>query len=291
MGCSQPGPATTVNVPSYAPPSPPGMPTVSVNDIDQNRVEVFVAWPPVAGAMYYRVYVNNDVVVDRVQGTNYTLILTPGSTYDIAVAACDSNMVCSDKGPSRRINIPPYLPVPQTPGAPMVNTIQVTGPNSAVVYLRWEPVPSAEYYDIYVNGSYHKSTTITNGASVDVTPGTTVSVAIKACNYRGCSSLGPSVNVTVPSYQQEQQCPTSWFYQIRGLVENNIIQEALRDIQSMLPQRQDIPSGCTVYVAEFTTSDGYYNVFAITGDLNSAISMLSSNGFRFVRTITTFTRP
>lgn len=70
-------------------PNPPGMPTVNVNVIDQNRAEADVSWSPVSGATYYKVLVNGQEVT-TVQGTSTKLTnLVPGQTYQIAVAACN----------------------------------------------------------------------------------------------------------------------------------------------------------------------------------------------------------
>jgi len=86
-GCSQPGPAVTINIPVPAP-NPPGTPTVNYQVIDVNTAKVTVSWNSVAGATYYKVFVNGQEVT-QVQGTSVTINLKPGQTYQIAVAACN----------------------------------------------------------------------------------------------------------------------------------------------------------------------------------------------------------
>lgn len=90
-GCSQPGPAATVNVPPYVPPPPPapGAPRVSVpTPTNPNSVTATVSWDPVQGATSYRVYVNGQQVWSG-STTSCQINLVPGQTYQIAVAACN----------------------------------------------------------------------------------------------------------------------------------------------------------------------------------------------------------
>lgn len=88
MPCSQPGPAATVNIPLPAP-NPPGQPTVGTPQVvSSTTAYVPVSWSPVSGATYYKVYVNGQEVA-QTQSTSITLTLTPGATYQIAIAACN----------------------------------------------------------------------------------------------------------------------------------------------------------------------------------------------------------
>jgi len=90
-GCSQPGPAVTVNIPLPPPPSPPGAPTVEYQVISAATANVTVKWSPVPGATYYKVFVNGSLATQVEGNTNTSVILQlqPGQTYQIAVAACN----------------------------------------------------------------------------------------------------------------------------------------------------------------------------------------------------------
>jgi len=80
------GGTTTGGIPN--PPSQP--PTVGkVSYISPDKAQVPISWSPVQEATYYKVYVNGQVVADNIQSTSYTLTLTPGQTYQIAIAACN----------------------------------------------------------------------------------------------------------------------------------------------------------------------------------------------------------
>ncbi len=90
MPCSQPGPAAQVYVPPYqeAPPAP-GAPTVGTPQVvSSTTAYVSVSWNTVSGATYYKVFVNGQEVT-QTQSTSVTLTLTPGQTYQIAIAACN----------------------------------------------------------------------------------------------------------------------------------------------------------------------------------------------------------
>jgi len=71
------------------PPSPTSPPTVGQITYDSSgKAKVPVDWQPVQGATYYQVIVNGNVAASNVQGTHYELILDPGQTYHVAIAAC-----------------------------------------------------------------------------------------------------------------------------------------------------------------------------------------------------------
>ncbi len=90
-GCSNPGPAATVTVPQYVPPTPnpPGAPSVNVpTPTNPSSVTATVSWGAVSGATSYKLYVNGSVVWTG-SVTSVQVQLTPGQTYQIAVAACN----------------------------------------------------------------------------------------------------------------------------------------------------------------------------------------------------------
>ena len=80
----------------------------------------------------------------------------------------------------------PQLPtIPGTPDAPSVSTI-----NSTAIYISWNMVSGATYYEIWQDGTKIGSD-ITSLAATDIEliPNTLYSYSIKACNASGCSAI------------------------------------------------------------------------------------------------------
>jgi hypothetical protein len=92
-GCSQPGPAATVTVPQYQPPIPnaPGAPTVTnINVTGPNAASATVSWNTVAGATYYKIFINGKYI-GQVSKPPALVDLGAyvGQTIQVSVAACN----------------------------------------------------------------------------------------------------------------------------------------------------------------------------------------------------------
>jgi hypothetical protein len=124
MGCSQPGLATTITVPSYTStaPSSPGMPRISVGTPNNpSYVSALVSWDAVPNASHYKIIADclgepaefcqpgQVWWVSKSAGLSGYINLTPGRTYRISIVACNDNG-CSQPGPAVVVDVPFYTP-------------------------------------------------------------------------------------------------------------------------------------------------------------------------------------
>jgi len=160
---------------------------------------ITLSWLQTAGATYYQVKnVTTGQVTGPISGTEVTISgLTPGDTYQFALYACNS-VGCSQ--PSSLVSATTTVQqVPQAgpPPAPeQVTASQITG-TSAV--LSWSAVSGASSYTLIntQNGATLQSGIGTTSVSLSgLSPGTTYSLAVEACNSYGCSSASQPVTFT-----------------------------------------------------------------------------------------------
>jgi hypothetical protein len=92
-GCSNPGPAATVTVPQYQKPVPnaPGAPTVTnINVTGPSAATAKVSWNTVAGATYYKIFVNGQYLTQaNAPPVTVNLGAYVGQTIQVSVAACN----------------------------------------------------------------------------------------------------------------------------------------------------------------------------------------------------------
>jgi hypothetical protein len=113
-GCSQPGPAATVTVPSpsqAAKPGTPGAPyKVGQRCVGSNNADITIAWSPATNAKSYKVYHSSGLLYGTASSTQFTIRNVPtyspwGAYLTVYVEAC--NDAGCTRGPQKTLWIDP----------------------------------------------------------------------------------------------------------------------------------------------------------------------------------------
>jgi len=176
-GCSSQGTGvsfTTLNVPST-----PSSPTISNQTCDS----LTLSWSTVTGTSSYKVF-RNSVEIGTTSSTTYTDTgLTKNTTYTYAIQACN-DCGCSSKSSS---NTGITTDIPGTPSAPSIGSATCNSLN-----INWTSVSGASSYKVYRDGVQVGSPATTSFTDTGLSPSTSYSYKISACNNCGCSAQGSS---------------------------------------------------------------------------------------------------
>jgi len=192
-GCSNQGSqacTSTTDIPGI-----PGAPSSST----QSCTSISLTWSPVAGADSYQVFRNGSQVGAPSSNSYTDTGLTMGASYSYSLKACNT-CGCSSTGSSASYSTGN---IPGTPGTPSVGF-----PGCSSLVISWSSVSGASYYKVYRSGTYITNSSTTSLTDTGLSPGTSYSYVIEACNTCGCSGQSNSASgrTNDPGCSSNSQC-------------------------------------------------------------------------------------
>ena len=182
-------------------PTAPGVPDApSVVAINSTAIDI--SWDMVSGATYYEIWQDGAIIGSDITSLTATDVeLIPNTLYSYSIKACNASgcsaisVVASARTLATDSVIPTDSAIPSIPLAPTVTVI-----NSTAIYISWDMVSGATYYEIWQDGVIIGSD-ITSLAATDIelTPNTLYEYSIKACNASGCSALSVVASARTPA--------------------------------------------------------------------------------------------
>jgi hypothetical protein len=215
-GCSVPGPSTSFRVASFeahpAPqiPAPPtGLHVVGSQAVSQHNATLSIAWNVSPGATYYQIVHRTGEVIGHTSDTHFVIEqLAPNATETVAVRACNeagcSALTPFIEGHTASYHAPAQATqaIPAMPGPPRMLSAVVAPNGTVTLNLIWNAVPNANHYEVWhANGQRLLVSDTTSASLAGLPAGSTLTVAVRACNNAGCSSLGPSSSFVLPKPQ------------------------------------------------------------------------------------------
>ena len=173
-------------------PSRPSQPTVDATAPDS----IAFSWNPVSSTtpVVYDIYRDGNYL-ERTISSQYTDSgLSPNTMHSYAVAACNITG-CSSQSQSLSVSTTSLsTPIPAKPSQPAASVL-----SSSSIGLSWSSVPGATSYNVYRSGTNIISNGSTSFTDTGLSPNTTYSYTISACNGTGCSAQSQSISATTSS--------------------------------------------------------------------------------------------
>lgn len=190
-------PPAPVQPPARPPIAAPGAP-VSLTQVGSTVDSVTITWAPVQGAVEYQVWQYSPRTLLARTTTNQATIgnLQANSHYELFVVAVGATGLESPPSAPILVATAPSRQPPTVPSVPGALTVQATSPTS--ITFAWQEVAGATYYQITNNTTGEVSAPIrgTSATISGLSPNTTYTFSLQACNEVGCSNPSSLVTAT-----------------------------------------------------------------------------------------------
>jgi len=156
----------------------------------------YISWTPVSDATSYRIQklFGRDPPLSSTGTDVLDVLVTIGNTYTYQVSACNSS------GCSTAVNTNAVTIVSGPPNMPTGVTAAASG---TAIVIGWSAVANTSSYTIQktVNGAVSNITGVSGTTYTDsnLSPGTTYTYNVKACNSAGCSAISAGASATTAS--------------------------------------------------------------------------------------------
>lgn len=182
---------TTSTLPTQRP-SAPGYIEVT----DKTTTTLTVSWTAVDEADYYKLYLDNEFLINVYGSTTYTIRgLTPNTLYYVCVSSYNQYGESYEKACTATV----------LPGPPDIPELEVSVVGNDRIIVRWDSIDNADGYYLYLNNSFH-GTVNDNGDSYynyifdNLQPETEYTLCIRAYNENGTSGSS-CITVTTTNSQ------------------------------------------------------------------------------------------
>ena len=171
----------------------PSAPVVKAEPTGQNTI--YLSWNPVYNAISYNVYEGDNLIAENITNPYYEVGgLTANTTYTYTVTATTEN------GTSEKSNEASATTWPLAPESAPAN-LQATNVGFTDVTLSWDAVATAEYYTVYVNGSFLTEVDGTTYTVTNLSTDTEYSFTVTASNISGSSPVSEALTVKTEKFE------------------------------------------------------------------------------------------
>ena len=183
----------TVSFSSATGPVIPAAPVVYAEPTGQNSI--YLSWSPVYKATSYNVYEGDNLIAENITNPYYEVSgLTANTTYTYTVTATNEN------GTSEKSNEASATTWPLAPESAPAN-LQATNVGFNSITLSWDAVATAEYYTVYVNGSFLTEVDGTTYTVTNLNTDTEYTFTVTASNISGSSPASEALTVKTEKFE------------------------------------------------------------------------------------------
>ena len=171
----------------------PAAPVVNAEPTGQNSI--YLSWGSVYKATSYNVYEGDNLIAENITNPYYEVSgLTANTTYTYTVTATNEN------GTSEKSNEASATTWPLAPESAPAN-LQATNVGFNSITLSWNAVATAEYYTVYVNGSFLTEVDGTTYTVTNLNTDTEYTFTVTASNISGSSPASEALTVKTEKFE------------------------------------------------------------------------------------------